>query len=131
MSKNIKKIAKIILKLNIIEINKLLNIFDKKYNLNLNNNINNNITANSNINSSNSSNNSKNDKVNYTLIIKSFGNSKLSSIKLIKEITNLTLTESKRLLDNLPSVIKKDLSKEEAKILEKKFNKIGIETELK
>ncbi|XBT18118.1 MAG: ribosomal protein L7/L12 [Candidatus Shikimatogenerans sp. Tser] len=137
MSNKIQKLAKKFLKLNVLEIKKILDIFSKKYNININN---------ININSINNNNNNNNDisekKENkklennidnkkYKLIIKNFGNSKLSTIRLIKDITNLSLIDSKKLIDNIPSVIKDNLSLIEIKNLQNKFKNINVETEIK
>ncbi|XBT18584.1 MAG: ribosomal protein L7/L12 [Candidatus Shikimatogenerans sp. Tder] len=132
MSKKIKKLAKKILKLNILEIQKILNIFNKKYNLNINNinNFNKNVDINNNIEKKDNIKLVKKDKK-YKLIIKNFGNSKLSTIKLIKDITNLSLIESKKIADNVPSIIKENLSLNEVKILENKFKNINVITEIK
>ncbi|WXB47333.1 MAG: ribosomal protein L7/L12 [Candidatus Shikimatogenerans sp. Tmey] len=133
MSKKIKKIAKKILKLNVLEIQKILNIFKNKYNLNfenINNNFNKNIINNDEIKKDNNIKIIKNDKK-YKLIIKNFGNSKLSTIKLIKDVTNLSLMESKKIVDNVPSIIKENLSLDDIKILENKFKNLNVDTEIK
>ncbi|XBT18608.1 MAG: ribosomal protein L7/L12 [Candidatus Shikimatogenerans sp. Tcar] len=132
MSKKLKNIAKKILKLNVLEIQKILNIFNKKYNLNIDNMnfSNNNTKINNNI-INNNNNKSKKKNKKYKLIIKSSGDSKLSTIKLIKEITNLSLIESKKIVDNIPNVIKDNLSLIEVEKLKKKFDNINVDTEIK
>lgn len=51
------------------------------------------------------------EKTSFNLILKSVGTAKLKVIKTLKEITGLGLKESKELADNLPSTIKKDITK--------------------
>ncbi|MGX7586320.1 ribosomal protein bL12 [Candidatus Karelsulcia muelleri] len=67
----------------------------------------------------------------FDLYLKSSGNSKLATIKLIKTITGKGLKESKDLVDSAPSLIKKNLNKTEADLLIKEFEPIGAIAELK
>ncbi|AFJ90885.1 50S ribosomal protein L7/L12 [Blattabacterium sp. (Blaberus giganteus)] len=73
----------------------------------------------------------KEEKSVFNIILKSSGNSKLSVVKLVKEITGKGLKESKDLVDNIPSVIKESINKKEAEDLKNKFEEIGAEIELK
>ncbi|WP_185882309.1 50S ribosomal protein L7/L12 [Blattabacterium cuenoti] len=67
----------------------------------------------------------------FDLVLKSLGNSKLSLVKLVKEITGKGLKESKDIVDNVPQIIKKSVDKKEAEIIKKKFEDIGSDIELK
>ncbi|MGX7590586.1 ribosomal protein bL12 [Candidatus Karelsulcia muelleri] len=67
----------------------------------------------------------------FDLYLKSSGNSKLATIKLIKNITGKGLKESKDLVDSAPSLIKNNLKKPEADFLIKQFEQIGAIAELK
>ncbi|MDH3004612.1 MAG: ribosomal protein L7/L12 [Candidatus Shikimatogenerans sp. JK-2022] len=132
----LKEIAKKLIKLNIIEINELYEILNKKYNIKYNSiNIDNNITNNSI--GSNDRNGSLNIKdststtTTYDLYLKSLGTVKLPVIKLINSITGKSLTESKKIIDNLPSLIKKSILLEDAKKIQEDFKKIDAEIELK
>ncbi|WGH25173.1 MAG: ribosomal protein L7/L12 [Candidatus Shikimatogenerans bostrichidophilus] len=135
MSK-INKIAKKLVKLNIKEVNKLYNILEKKYNIKYNiNTLNNNISTKevktNEINQEKiSSNNSSNSSF-YDIYLKSLGTVKLPVIKLINNITGVSLTESKKLIDNIPSLIKKSIALEEAKKIQEDFKKVDAEIELK
>ncbi|WP_185852644.1 50S ribosomal protein L7/L12 [Blattabacterium cuenoti] len=73
----------------------------------------------------------KEEKNIFNLILKSSGNSKLSVVKLVKEITGKGLKESKELVDNVPNVIKESIDKKEAEELKKKLEEIGADVELK
>ncbi|WP_185855928.1 50S ribosomal protein L7/L12 [Blattabacterium cuenoti] len=73
----------------------------------------------------------KEEKSIFNLILKSSGNSKLSVVKLVKEITGKGLKESKELVDHLPKVLKESVDKKEAENLKNKFEEIGAEVELK
>nr|UCJ04010.1 50S ribosomal protein L12 [Blattabacterium sp.] len=73
----------------------------------------------------------KEEKSIFNIILKSSGNSKLSVVKLVKEITGKGLKESKDIVDNIPSILKESINKKEAEDLKNKFEKIGAEVELK
>ncbi|WGH24623.1 MAG: ribosomal protein L7/L12 [Candidatus Shikimatogenerans bostrichidophilus] len=122
-------IAKNLVKLNIKEINKLYNILEKKYNIKIDN---------SNLSISDNSNIQKEEEVTkntqditYDIYLNSLGTVKLPVIKLISNITGKTLTESKSLIDKLPSLIKKSINLEEAKKIQEDFKKIDANIELK
>ncbi|MGX7592153.1 ribosomal protein bL12 [Candidatus Karelsulcia muelleri] len=67
----------------------------------------------------------------FDLYLKSSGNSKLATIKLIKTLTGKGLKESKDIVDSAPSLIKNNLNKTEADLLIKEFETIGAIAELK
>ncbi|BAM99734.1 50S ribosomal protein L7/L12 [Blattabacterium cuenoti] len=73
----------------------------------------------------------KEEKSIFNIILKSPGNSKLSVVKLVKEITGKGLKESKDIVDNIPSILKESINKKEAEGLKNKFEEIGAEVELK
>ncbi|BAR92191.1 50S ribosomal protein L7/L12 [Blattabacterium cuenoti] len=73
----------------------------------------------------------KEEKNIFNIILKSPGNSKLSVVKLVKEITGKGLKESKDIVDNIPSILKESINKKEAEDLKNKFEEIGAEVELK
>lgn len=58
------------------------------------------------------------------------GTNKVGIIKIVREITGLGLMEAKGAVDNVPSVIKEDVKKEEAAEMKKKFEEAGAKVEL-
>lgn len=66
----------------------------------------------------------------FTVILKSLGKSIVPIIKEIRQITNLTIIESKKLAETPNAVIKKDIDKEEAEIIKKKLEELGATVEL-
>ncbi|AWU43082.1 50S ribosomal protein L7/L12 [Blattabacterium punctulatus] len=76
-------------------------------------------------------NSEKEEKNIFNLILKSPGNSKLSVVKLVKEITGKGLKESKELVDNVPNILQESIDKKEAENLKKRLEDIGAEVELK
>lgn len=59
------------------------------------------------------------------------GSSKISVIKVVREITEKGLKEAKDMVDAAPKVIKEGVSKEEAEELKKKIEEAGGKVELK
>ncbi|MGX7588955.1 ribosomal protein L7/L12 [Candidatus Vidania fulgoroideorum] len=67
------------------------------------------------------------EKKNVDIIITSIGSaSKLSVIRIIREITNLNLKEAKELTDQIPCTLLKNTNFNQYKEIEKKFSKIGV-----
>jgi len=63
-------------------------------------------------------------------VMTSSGQKKIQVIKEIKEITGKGLKECKELADNLPAVIKEDVSNDEATSIREKLEAAGAEVEL-
>lgn len=68
---------------------------------------------------------------NVTVIMTSFGDSKVGVIKVVREITGLGLVDAKKLVDALPAEIKKDVPAEEAENIKKSLTDAGATVELK
>lgn len=64
------------------------------------------------------------------VVMTSSGQKKIQVIKEIKEITGKGLKECKELADNLPAVIKEDVSNDEATSIREKLEAAGAEVEL-
>lgn len=71
------------------------------------------------------------EKNSFDVILKSAGASKLTVVKLVKEITGLGLKEAKELVDGAPKPIKEGVSKDEATSLKSRLEESGAEIELK
>lgn len=59
------------------------------------------------------------------------GDKKVNVIKAVRELTGLGLKEAKALVDGAPSVIKEDVSKDEAEAAKKALEEAGAKVELK
>ncbi len=70
------------------------------------------------------------EKSSFNVLLKSSGESKLSVIKVVREVTALGLKEAKDLVDAAPKVIKEGLKKEEAEEMKKKLEEAGATVEL-
>lgn len=66
-----------------------------------------------------------------SIILKSAGNQKVAVIKAIQSITGLGLMDSKKMVDNVPSVIKEKISSSEAEEYKKNLLSVGAEVEIK
>ncbi len=71
------------------------------------------------------------EKKEFDVVLKSAGPSKISVIKLVKEITGKGLKEAKELVDKTPQVLKSKMKKEEAEEIKKKLEGTGAEVEIK
>lgn len=67
----------------------------------------------------------------FDVVLTSPGSSKLAVVKLVKELTGLSLKDSKGLVDAAPSEIKKGVSKDEADTLSTQLKDAGAEVEVK
>ncbi|AXN02711.1 50S ribosomal protein L7/L12 [Candidatus Karelsulcia muelleri] len=123
----IKKIAKELVSLTVLQINELSKILHEKYGID-------DISLTTNTqNPQTSAHQKTKEKVQtkFDLILKTPGQSKLAVIKLIRSLTGHGLKDSKELVDKVPSIIKSNLNKAEAELLIKEFYKIGALAELK
>lgn len=68
---------------------------------------------------------------NVTVVMTSFGDSKVGVIKVVREITGLGLVEAKKLVDAVPAEIKKDVPADEAETIKKQLTDAGATVELK
>jgi len=71
------------------------------------------------------------EKTEYKVILKSFGDSKLSVIKEVRSLLSLGLKEAKELVESVPQTIKEGVTKEKAEEIKKSLEEAGGEVELK
>ena len=67
----------------------------------------------------------------FTVMLKSFGDSKMGVIKAVKDVLGMGLKEAKELVEKAPVALKENVSKDEADELMKKLDGCGAELELK
>ncbi len=70
------------------------------------------------------------EKTEFTVTLKDAGSQKVPVIKAVKELTGLGLGEAKGLVDNVPSAIKENVSKEEAEAAKKALEEAGATVEV-
>jgi len=71
------------------------------------------------------------EKSSFDVVLKSPGGAKLAIVKLIKELTGVSLKEAKALVDSVPKAVKEGIAKDEAESLKKQLEEAGAEVELK
>ena len=71
------------------------------------------------------------EKMNFDIVLKSAGASKLAVVKLVKELTGLGLKDAKDMVDGAPKAIKEGVAKDEAEAAKKRLEEAGAEVELK
>ena len=68
---------------------------------------------------------------NVTVVLTSFGDKKVAVIKAVREITGLGLVDAKKLVDAVPSELKKDVPADEAEKIKATLTDAGATVELK
>ena len=71
------------------------------------------------------------EKTEFNVELKEAGGSKISVIKVVREITGLGLKEAKDLVEGAPKTLKEGVSKAEADEMKKKLEEAGAKVELK
>lgn len=71
------------------------------------------------------------EKDEFDVVMTSFGDNKVSVIKVVRAITGLGLKEAKDMVEGTPSTIKEAASKGEAEDVKKKLEEAGAAVELK
>ena len=71
------------------------------------------------------------EKTAFDVILVSGGASKLTVVKVVKDLTGLGLKEAKELVDSAPKAIKEGVTKAEADELATKLKEAGAEVEIK
>lgn len=71
------------------------------------------------------------EKDSFDVVLKVSGDQKIQVIKVVREVTGLSLKEAKDIVDKAPGAIKEGLKKEEAEELKKKLEDAGGTVELK
>jgi large subunit ribosomal protein L7/L12 len=71
------------------------------------------------------------EKTEFNVELKEAGASKISVIKVVREITGLGLKEAKDLVEGAPKMVKEAVSKADAEEMKKKLEDAGAKVELK
>lgn len=66
----------------------------------------------------------------FNVILKETGSSKISVIKVVREVTGLGLKEAKTVVDEVPKAVKEGISKEDAEALVAKLKEAGAVAEI-
>jgi large subunit ribosomal protein L7/L12 len=71
------------------------------------------------------------EKVEFDVILISFGDKKIQVIKEVRSITSLGLKEAKDLVESAPKALKEGVSKDEAQKLKEKIENAGGQVDIK
>ncbi len=71
------------------------------------------------------------EKTEFEVVITAAGEKRVNAIKVVRAITGLGLKEAKALVDEIPSTIKEDVSKNEAEDILKQLEEAGASAEIK
>jgi large subunit ribosomal protein L7/L12 len=71
------------------------------------------------------------EKVEFDVVLNSFGGNKVAVIKVVRALTGLGLKEAKDLVESAPCNVKEGISKDEAEDVKKKLEEAGASIELK
>jgi large subunit ribosomal protein L7/L12 len=69
-------------------------------------------------------------KAEYNVILKDAGAQKIAVIKAVKEITGLGLGEAKAIVDGAPATVKEKVAKDDAESMKKSLEEAGATVEL-
>ncbi len=67
----------------------------------------------------------------FSVVLKSFGESKVNVIKVVRTLTGLGLKEAKDLVETAGAVLKEGVSKKEAADIAKQFEEAGAQVDIK
>jgi len=77
-------------------------------------------------------NHNSNVDVTYDVVITEvIGGRKINAIKGVREVTGLGLKNAKDIVDNIPSIVKEDISKEEAEKISLKLTESSLKVEVR
>jgi len=82
-------------------------------------------------NSNNHEKDANEEKTEFDIFLKVIGPNKVSVIKTVRSATGLGLKEAKDLVESAPTVLKENISKEDAESLKKTLEDVGAEIEIK
>ena len=71
------------------------------------------------------------EKTEFDVELTEVGSEKIKVIKVVREVTGLSLKEAKEAVDNAPKVLKEQASKEDAEAIKAKLEEVGAKVTLK
>ena len=71
------------------------------------------------------------EKSSFDVILAAAGQSKISVIKVVRELSGLGLKEAKELVDSAPKAVKEGVAKDEAETIKSQLEEAGATVELK
>jgi large subunit ribosomal protein L7/L12 len=71
------------------------------------------------------------EKSSFDVVLAAAGQSKISVIKVVRELSGLGLKEAKELVDSAPKAVKEGVAKDEAETIKSQLEEAGATVELK
>ena len=71
------------------------------------------------------------EKSSFDIVLTAAGQSKISVIKVVRELSGLGLKEAKELVDSAPKAVKEGIAKDEAETIKSQLEEAGATVELK
>ena len=71
------------------------------------------------------------EKSSFDVVLAAAGQSKISVIKVVRELSGLGLKEAKELVDSAPKAVKESVAKDEAETIKSQLEEAGATVELK
>jgi large subunit ribosomal protein L7/L12 len=71
------------------------------------------------------------EKSSFDVVLSAAGQSKISVIKVVRELSGLGLKEAKELVDSAPKAVKEGIAKDEAETIKSQLEEAGATVELK
>ena len=71
------------------------------------------------------------EKSSFDIVLTAAGQSKISVIKVVRELSGLGLKEAKELVDSAPKAVKEGVAKDEAETIKSQLEEAGATVELK
>ena len=71
------------------------------------------------------------EKSSFDVVLAAAGQSKISVIKVVRELSGLGLKEAKELVDSAPNAVKEGVAKDEAETIKSQLEEAGATVELK
>ena len=71
------------------------------------------------------------EKSSFDIVLTAAGQSKISVIKIVRELSGLGLKEAKELVDSAPKAVKEGVAKDEAETIKSQLEEAGATVELK
>ena len=71
------------------------------------------------------------EKSSFDVVLTAAGQSKISVIKVVRELSGLGLKEAKELVDSAPKAVKEGIAKDEAETIKSQLEEAGATVELK
>jgi large subunit ribosomal protein L7/L12 len=71
------------------------------------------------------------EKTEFDVVMSSFGENKVSVIKVVRTLTGLGLKEAKDLVESAPAAVKEGVTKDEAEEIKKQLEEAGAAVDLK